>query len=73
MKKTVKHKEIYKKCFPGVNANHLNHYVLPKLSEDQPDAVIIHVGINDIINGTDHNDLVSQINNIALTCKNYGI
>ena len=57
-KKKLRHNEIYKNCFPGVNANHLNHYIIPTLSEDKPDTVIIHVGVNDIMNGTDRDDFI---------------
>ena len=57
-KKKLKHNETYKKCFPGVNANHLNHHIIPTLSEDKPDTVIIHVGVNDIMNRTDRDDFI---------------
>ena len=73
IKKKFRHNEIYKKCFSGVNANHLKHHIIQTLSEDKPDTVIIHVGVNDIMNGTDRDDLILQIGRIGLTCKNYGI
>ena len=65
--------EIYKKCFPGVNANHLKHHIIPTLNEDKPYTLIIHVGVNDIMNGTDRDNLVVQSGRIGFTCKNYGI
>ena len=67
------HNEIYKKCFPGVNANHLNHPIIPKLSEDKLNTVIIHVGVNDIMNGTVRDDLILQTGRTGFTCKKYGV
>ena len=73
MKKKFKQVNIYKKCFPGVNSNHLNNYILPTLCEDKPDSVIVHAGVNNIMNGTNHDDLVTQIENVCITCKKYGV
>ena len=73
LKKKLKDADIYKKCFPGVNANHLNHQILPTLYEDQPDAAIIHVGINDILNGIDVNYIVNEIGKVGITCKQNGV
>ena len=30
--------EIYKKNFPAVNVDQLNHHIFPKLSGDKPDS-----------------------------------
>ena len=43
------------------------------LSKDKPDNVIIHVGVNDMMNGTDRDDLIPQIGRIGFTYKNYGV
>ena len=66
-------KKIYKKCFPGVNVNHLNHHIIPTLSEDKPDTKIIHVGVSNMMNGTDRDYLILQTGRIRFTCKNYGV
>ena len=58
IKKKLRHNEIYKKSFLGVNANHLNHNIILTLSEDKLDTVIIHVGVNNMMNGTDRDDLI---------------
>ena len=58
VKKKLRHNEIYKKCFPAVQVNHLNHHIFQKLSEDKPDTVIIHVDVNDMMNGIDRDDLI---------------
>ena len=73
IKKKLGHNEIYKKAFPGVNANRLNHQIIPALSEDKPVILVIHVGVNDIMNRTDSDDLILQIGRIGVTCKNYGV
>ena len=59
--------------FPGVNANQLNHNIIPTLSEDKPDTVIIHVGVNDIMKRIDRDDLILQISKIGFTYNNYGV
>ena len=64
--------EIYKKTFPAVNVDQLNHHIFPKLSGDKPDTVIIHVGVNDMMNGIDRDDLILYIGSIGFTCKNCG-
>ena len=43
------------------------------LSKDKHDNVIIHVGVNDMMNGTDRDDLIPQIGRIGFTYKNYGV
>ena len=43
------------------------------LSKDKHDNVIIHVGVNDMMNGTDRDDLIPQTGRIGFTYKNYGV
>ena len=43
------------------------------LSDDKPNTAIIYVGGNDMMNRTDHNDLILQINRTGFTWKNYGV
>ena len=38
-----------KRTFPGSTAKNLEHYILPTLEEENLDAAIIHVGINDLM------------------------
>ena len=40
----------YRKNFSGVNSVHMNHHIVPTLLEDKPNIVIVHVGINDVLN-----------------------
>ena len=43
------------------------------MTEDKPDAIVIHVGTNDILNHANHEDIVRNIKNILLDCKNNGV
>ena len=43
---------IHVKSFPGAKSTQLNHYVTPTIEKYRYDAVIINVGINDILRST---------------------
>ena len=53
------------KCFPGANVANLNYYANPTLEEENPDIVIIHVGINNLLSSelrnTSDNALADEI------------
>lgn len=36
--------------FPGTTVKRLNHYVIPTLTDDTPDTIIIQSGCNDVPN-----------------------
>ena len=38
--------------FPGAKAKQLNHHATVVLAQHQYDSAIIHVGINDLLNGS---------------------
>ena len=57
----------------GTNTKQLDHYIIPPLVEDRPDAVIIHVGTNDILTNANHEEIARNIIKIGLNCKNYGV
>ena len=68
------------KSFPGATAKHLKHYALPTLHEEKPDAVIVHVGCNDLstkrgaIQAVNINDVVvNDILQIGITCMEQGV
>ena len=50
----IKHGVAHIKSFPGSIFKQLHHYSLPTLDEN-PDVVIIHVGINDLISVYENN------------------
>ena len=55
----------------------MNHYVLLKLHEDQPDVVLLHIGSNDLNNQikdkTNTEKLTEDIINIGESCINLGV
>ena len=64
------------KAFPGTKADQLNHHVKPSLEEYEKDAVIIHIGINDILRSKSEkevNGIQRKIMNIVETCRDYNI
>ena len=64
---------VYRKNFPGVNSVHINHHIIATLLEDKPDIVIVHVGINDILNRFDQDQIIKNIQQIYITCKNFNV
>ena len=59
--------------FSGANTKQLDHYMLPPLVDDKPDAIIIHVGKNNTLTNTNHEEIACNIIKIGLNCKNYGV
>ena len=59
--------------FSGANAKQLDHYILPLLVDDKADAVIIHVGTNDILTNANHEEIARNIIKIGLNCKIDGV
>ena len=57
----------------GANSKQLCHYVILTLTNDKPDAIVIHVGKNDILNHANHEDIARSIINIGLDCKTNGV
>ena len=51
----------------------MNHYIIPSLVDDKPDAVIIYVGTNDVLNKLNHEDIARNIISIALNCRKYDV
>ena len=41
--------------------------------DDKPDAVIIHVGTNDILTNANHEEIARNIIKTGLNCKNHGV
>ena len=39
----------------------MNHHIIPTLLEDKPDIVILHVGINDVLNRFDQGQIIKNI------------
>ena len=41
--------------------------------DDKPDAVIIHIGTNNILTKANHEEIAHNIIKIGLNCKNHGV
>ena len=51
----------------------MNHHIIPTLLEDKPDIVIVHVGINDVLNRFDQDQIIENIQQMYITCKNFNV
>ena len=69
----LRHGKAFFRSFNGANAKQLRYYIIPILIDDKPDAIVIHVGTNDILNHANHEDIARSIINIGLDCKNNGV
>ena len=61
------------RSFSGAKTQQFDHYIPPPLVDDKSDAVIIHVGTNDILTNTNHEETARDIIKIGLNYKNYGV
>ena len=66
------------KYFSGANTLDLEHYMKPSLKNNWPDAVVIHIGSNDVDfrnrrSETAVKDIAENFTKIALSCKEYGV
>ena len=60
------------RSFSGANAKQLRHYNIPILVDGKPDAIVVQVVTNDILNHANHENIAHSIINIGLGCKNNG-
>ena len=59
--------------FPGVTSRQLLHYLDVNLDK-YTDTVVIHIGINDILNSASNvNGLLSNIKDMIKKCRNFGV
>ena len=66
------------KSFPGANAKDLAHYVIPTLIDQSPDAVVIHVGTNNVKRGNQkptqtNAEIAEEIIQTGRICRQYGV
>ena len=65
------------KSFPGSNANNMGHYAIPTLLDESPEIVVLHVGINDLLNFQENRltekEIAERIMFVAQKCKEYGV
>ena len=68
--KELQHGKAIFRSSSSANTKQLDHYIQPPL---KPDAIIIHVGTNDILTNANHTEIARKIIKIGLNCKNYGV
>ena len=61
------------KAFPGAKTAHLQHYIIPNITEEKPDDVVIMVGANDIRGNDNDQDIANKIVNVGRKCKDEGV
>ena len=71
--KELRSGKVFFRSFIGANRKQLNHYIIPTLVDDKPDAVLLHVGSNYILSNANDTELANNIINIALNGKNHGV
>ena len=45
----------------------MNHHIIPTLLEDKPDIIIVHVGINDVLNRCNQGTIIKNIHFLDFT------
>ena len=51
----------------------MDHHTVPTLLEEKPDIVILHAGINNVLNRSDQDQIIKNIQQIYITCKNLDV
>ena len=74
--KLIKNKNPKLLNFPGASSRQLLHYMDIHLEGIQVDTVVIHIGVNDLLNYSNQSRIDSLMNNIIRMvekCRNYGV
>ena len=64
------------KCFLGCTSKELLYYVEPTLKNKKFDDVLLHVGVNDLLNDENQDyvqNLLDNLKQIGLKCKSSGV
>ena len=68
MRQSLKNERIFVKSFPGSTIDCMKDYIKPSLKYD-PDAIIIHVGTNDLRTEKEPTQIADEFINLALAVK----
>ena len=74
--KLIKNRKAKMLNFPGASSRQLLHYMDIYLEGIQVDTVVIHIGVNDLLNYSNQSRTDSLMNNIICMvekCRNYGV
>ena len=62
--------------FPGASSSGISHYINVHLKEKLIDTAIIHVGVNEQLNGNSQlkiNQLIENIKKVTQKCVSFGV
>ena len=60
--------------FPGTTVKRLNHYVIPTLTDDTLDTIIIQSGYNNIYSrNSNSKDIAKAIGSLGNRCRSHGV
>ena len=69
--------KVYLKAFPGAKIDQLNHHIKPSLGEYKYDAVMIHIGINNVLRSKTESEVNDISKKVIITitdnCRIYNI
>lgn len=57
----LKHRIAYFRSFRESDVKKSHLYIIHTLADDHPDAILVHVGTNDILNGANHVDIANNM------------
>ena len=66
----LQERRAYLKSFLGAKAKQLSHHATAVLAQHQYDSWIIHVGINDLLNGSSIEQISKDVIEVAQRCEN---
>ena len=71
--KSIKNRKAKMLNFPGASSRQLLHYMDIHLEGIQVDTVVIHIGVNDLLNYSNQSRTDSLIICMFEKCRNYGV
>ena len=71
--KELRNGKAYCRSFSGATSKQLDHYIIPSLVDDKPDAVIVQLGTSDILYNASYEDITRNIIKIGSNCKSHGV
>ena len=63
-------------CFPGATSNQLLHYLDVNLQDNNTESVILHVGVNDVLQDsteTNINNFFNNVQEMVKKCRSYNV
>ena len=67
------HSTAHIKTFPGATSKHLFHHIIPTLEDAKFEAIVIHVGVNDLLRKTPIRNIIQNLTDITSLCRRSNI